>query len=116
MPTNHRGTPTGDNHRSTPLSSKIGRRSDLPGLSRALGDLLESNRQSHVEEYNDPEDFQMQHSMARFLPEDAYEKGITHEHAADALRQYRDERDLGTSMDFEQEDIRDAYRTRHDWY
>ena len=93
---------------------KVGRR-DVPRLAQALGGMLESSRQYHVEEYNDPEDFQMQHSMARFLPEDAYEKGISENDAAEALRQYRNERDMGYDMQGEKEDIRDAYRARNDY-
>lgn len=93
---------------------KVGR-SELPRLSEALANHLNDSMESHMDEYNDPEDFEMQHSMTSHIGM-PYGEPFSELDAEHALHQYRKDRDSGQmdeeSLGFYQDDIRDALRNR----
>jgi hypothetical protein len=103
----------GQDSRNHP-NRRVGR-SELPRLSEALANHLNDSMESHMDEYNDPEDFQMQHSMTANIGM-PYGEPISELDAGHALYQYRKDRNSGKmdseSLGFYQDDIRDALRNR----
>lgn len=97
---------------------KVGR-SDLPRLSEALANHLNDSMESHMEDYDDPEEgkeeFAMSHSMPSLIG-NPYGKPLSEMDTANALGAYRKQRNSG-QMDSEGkalygQDISDAYRNR----
>lgn len=90
-------------------------RSELPRLSELLASHLNDSMESHMDEYDDPDDFEMQHSMTAYMGR-PYGEPISELDAAHALQQYRKDRNSGEmdseSLGFYQDDIRDALRNR----
>lgn len=97
---------------------KVGR-SDLPRLSGALANHLNDSMESHMEDYDDPEEGKDEFSMSHSIPSligNPYGKPLSELDTANALSKYRQQRNSG-QMDSEGkalygEDIRDAYRNR----
>lgn len=91
-------------------------RSELTSLSEVLANHLNDSMERHMDEYDDPEDFKMQHSIMTHIGT-PYGEPISELDANYALNQYRKDRDSGKmdseSLGFYQDDIRDAIRNRY---
>lgn len=108
--------PKGVDTRNHP-NRRVGR-SDLPRLSGALAGLLNNSLQD-AEDYGwdateAEEEFKMKHSMANNLSI-PYGKTISETDAQGALAKYRKDRNAGQDLEFYQEDIKDAFRSRNDY-
>lgn len=106
-------------------------RSDLSRFSRVLAAHLENTREDKLMDlydYNDDasagdfrdaeEDFRMTHSIAdpvRRAEKSDIKTEVTEDQASRMLQNYRKTRNAGYDQPFSQEDIRDAYKARHDY-
>ncbi len=102
-------------------------RSELPRLSAALGNFLDSSREIHQFMYGDDDDyenpnngqaeeeFRMAHSIAGPQRQDAgadIEDPVDEMAASNMLQAYRKNRDSGQDQPFSRQDIREAYSYR----
>jgi len=100
-------------------------RSELPRLSAALGDYLNTEREYHQSEYHNEysneepvdtegeEEFRRKYPIAVPQRQDAganIDDSIDEHDAADMLQTYRRNRDSGQNQQSQREDIRHAYK------